>query len=101
MAYVVVWEFEVPDDRRAEFERTYGPDGPWRDLFATADGYLGTELLRAQSDSRYLTLDRWDRRASFDAFMATRHDDYRALDAQLDGIAQTERRIGDFDTVGP
>ena len=32
MTYVVVWEFDVPDARRDEFERTYGPAGPWHNL---------------------------------------------------------------------
>ena len=100
MTYVVVWEFDVPDARRDEFERTYGPAGPWHDLFSTGDGYLGTELLRASSGSGYLTVDRWDHRNSFDAFMSARTHDYRASDQRLGGIAVAERRIGDFDTVG-
>ena len=74
--------------------------GPWHDLFSTGDGYLGTELLRASSGSGYLTVDRWDHRNSFDAFMSARTHDYRALDQRLEGIAVAERRIGDFDTVG-
>jgi hypothetical protein len=99
MTYLVIWEFDVAVERRDEFESAYGPRGPWRDLFAPADGYLGTELVRAPSGSRYLTLDRWDQRVSYDTFMSSRADDYRVLDVRLEGIAQTERRIGDFDTV--
>jgi hypothetical protein len=37
--YATVWEFRVRADRRAEFERHYGPDGSWVALFRRGDGY--------------------------------------------------------------
>lgn len=99
MAYVLVWGFEVAQNHREEFERAYGPSGQWRDLFASAGGYLGSELLRAPTDGRYLTIDRWESKARFDDFMLAQGYAYEGLDVKLQGLTRTERQIGEFDTV--
>ena len=44
--FVTLWEFRVAPGRQAEFERNYGPGGPWIPLFRRAPGYLGSELLQ-------------------------------------------------------
>ena len=44
--FVVVWQFEIAEDKMAGFEAAYGPDGAWAQLFRTSPNYLGTELLR-------------------------------------------------------
>ena len=36
MSFSVVWEFHVPADNREAFERAYGSEGPWVDLFEEA-----------------------------------------------------------------
>ena len=54
---VRVWEYDVPETSRAEFERTYGAAGDWVQLFSSSDGFRGTELFVSLSDpGRYLTL---------------------------------------------
>ncbi|RJF90850.1 antibiotic biosynthesis monooxygenase family protein [Sphingomonas cavernae] len=96
-AYVIVWEFEVPAMRVAEFEQAYGSGGPWAALFARADGYLGTELLCcAERPGRYLTIDRWESETAFEMFKRLFGAEYVALDKSLEGIASTETRIGAF-----
>ena len=58
--FVIVWEFTVSPEQRAEFARAYGPEGDWAHLFARCDGYVSTELLRdAELPDRCLTLDYW------------------------------------------
>jgi hypothetical protein len=44
--FTVVWEFRVPARQRRAFEKTYGPEGAWVQLFRTGEGYVRTELLR-------------------------------------------------------
>jgi hypothetical protein len=57
---VRVWEYDVPETSRAEFERTYGAAGDWVELFSSSDGFRGTELFVSLSDpGRYLTVDRF------------------------------------------
>ncbi len=33
--FVVVWQFEIAEEKIAAFEAAYGPEGPWAQLFRT------------------------------------------------------------------
>ncbi|HWT65265.1 MAG TPA: antibiotic biosynthesis monooxygenase [Terracidiphilus sp.] len=95
--FVVVWQFEIAEEKIAEFEAAYGPEGSWAQLFRTSVDYRGTELLRdAYVSGLYLTIDRW---ASEDAFRTFRRDhdaDYETLDRACDALTQRETRIGAY-----
>ena len=93
-----IWRYEVKDEARAAFEATYGPTGDWARLFARAEGFRGTELFRAD-DGSYLTLDVWETRAHFDAFMAAHGEDYEALDRSTEGWTSSEHRIGGYEVL--
>jgi heme-degrading monooxygenase HmoA len=98
--HVVVWRYRVPAERRDDFERAYGSDGPWVALFATAGGYLGTTLLRAlEDDGVYLTIDRWRTPESFERFRDGFASSYEALDRKLQGLALEETCLGAFEPV--
>ena len=98
--YTILWEFRVPPDRRDAYETAYGPQGPWARLFGKAAGFAGVELLRCTEQAgRYLTIDRWRSRADFEAFKRDFGADYAVLDRQLEGIADSETRIGAFDAA--
>ena len=94
----MVWRYEVKSEARDDFEATYGPEGAWAQLFARAEGYCGTELLRAE-DGVYLTLDRWRVRADFDAFLAVHRADYEALDRATEGWTTAEEELGDYEVL--
>ena len=95
--FIVVWQFEIAEEKIAAFEAAYGPEGDWARLFRTSPDYHGTELLRdAYVPGSYLTIDRW---ASEDAFRAFRRDhdaDYEKLDRTCDDLTQKETRIGAY-----
>ena len=58
--FVVVWQFEIAEEKVPAFEAAYGPGGEWAKLFITSPDYLGTELLHdAYIAGNYLTIDRW------------------------------------------
>jgi len=42
--FVVVWKFEIAEEKVPAFESAYGPDGAWAQLFRASRNYLGTEL---------------------------------------------------------
>ena len=44
--FVVVWQFEIAEEKISAFEAAYGPEGTWAQLFRSSPEYLGTELLR-------------------------------------------------------
>ena len=91
----IIWRYEVHDAHRAQFEVGYGPTGDWARLFARADGFRGTELLRA-ADGSYLTLDVWRDKADFDAFLVEHGADYETLDRRTEGWTTHEHRLGEF-----
>ena len=95
---LILWEFRVRPGGEAAFERAYGPGGAWERLFASAEGWLGTDLLRDEADpGRYLTLDRWTSAAAYDAFRAGHREAYGALDRECGTLTADERLVGRFE----
>lgn len=95
--FVVVWQFEIAEEKLAAFEAAYGPDGPWAKLFHTSPDYHGTELLRdAYVPGNYLTIDRWTSEQAFRAFRKDHDAEYEALDRSCDDLTAREARIGAF-----
>lgn len=92
--FVRVWEYEVPSDRAAAFTAAYAADGSWAELFSRAAGFLGTELYRdAVRPGRFLTIDRWQNEQDWQSFLHAFSPAYESLDAQLEGLAATERSV--------
>lgn len=100
MSFSVVWEFHVPEANRPAFERAYGSEGPWVDLFAEAEGFLGTWLLRdKEHPGKYLSHDRWQSREAYEEFKRRFAERYQAMDDEMDGLATRENYVGTFDEV--
>jgi len=95
--FVVVWQFEIAEEKTAAFEAAYGPDGEWAQLFRTSPQYQGTELLRdAYVPGRYLTIDRWASEDDFRAFRRDHDKEYETLDRACDALTAKETRIGAY-----
>jgi heme-degrading monooxygenase HmoA len=95
--FVVVWQFEIAEDKIASFEAAYGPEGAWAKLFRTSTQYLGTELLRdAYVPGNYLTIDRWASEVDYRAFRKQHDQDYEVLDRACDPFTSRETRIGAY-----
>jgi len=97
--FVVVWQFEIAEEKVAEFEAAYGPQGSWAQLFRSSPSYQGTELLRdAYIPGSYVTIDRWASEAEFRAFRKAHDEDYEVLDRACDSLTSRETRIGAYTT---
>jgi heme-degrading monooxygenase HmoA len=95
--FVVVWQFEIAEEKIVAFEAAYRPEGAWAQLFRTSPNYLGTELLRdAYIPGSYLTIDRWASEQDFRAFRKDHDPEYEALDRSCDALTSRETRIGAF-----
>ena len=95
--FVVVWQFEIAEEKVAAFEAAYGPDGAWAQLFRNSPNYLGTELLRdAYIPFTYLTIDRWASEDDFRAFRKDHDTEYEVLDRASDSLTSRETRIGAY-----
>ena len=95
--FVVVWQFEVVEEKIAAFEAAYGAEGAWAQLFRVSPDYRGTELLRdAYIPGGYLTIDRWTNEEAFRAFRRDHDADYEAVDRSCDALTSRETRIGAY-----
>ncbi|HSI58280.1 MAG TPA: DUF4440 domain-containing protein [Ideonella sp.] len=95
--FAVIWEFEVPPDAQAEFQRHYGPQGSWAQLFRQDPAYLETLLLQDLArPGRYLTLDRWQSATAYRSFRERFAAPYRALDQACERLTRREADLGAF-----
>jgi heme-degrading monooxygenase HmoA len=95
--FVVVWQFEVAEEKASAFETAYGPDGNWAQLFRKSPDYLGTELLHdAYIQGSYLTIDRWASEQAFRNFRKENDAAYEVLDRTCDALTSRETRIGAY-----
>ncbi len=100
MSYVVVWEFQVRSGCEEEFERVYGAEGDWVQLFRQAQGFVRTDLLRDHTQAdRYLVLDYWDSPELYDAFRSTNAGAYSELDKRCVALTMAEKPVGSFTTL--
>jgi heme-degrading monooxygenase HmoA len=98
MSHARVWKFRPPAGREDEFHAAYSGSGNWARLFEQAPGYRGTVLLRpVEAGGWWLTIDRWDTVAHFDAFQNDFGVQYRGLDEELEGVAGEEVFVGAFE----
>lgn len=99
--YVVMWEFRVQPGMEGRFERAYGSEGAWAQLFKTGDGFSGTELHRDVSvPRRYVTLDFWKSQEAYQRFRRENAVRYASIDAECESLTQSEAEIGSFARVG-
>jgi heme-degrading monooxygenase HmoA len=95
--FVILWQFDIADEKTSAFEAAYGAAGKWASLFSRSTEYLGTELLKdAYVPGRYVTVDRWQSEEAFRAFRAQHDPDYEAIDRACDSLTSAETRIGAF-----
>jgi heme-degrading monooxygenase HmoA len=98
MTHIRVWKFRPPKGHETEFENAYSSTGNWAELFGKAPGFQGTALFRpSEPGGWWLTVDRWDEQGNFDAFAEVFRERYRALDAELEGVAGEEQFVGAFE----
>ncbi len=95
--FVIIWEFRVDPRKRRAFERAYGPEGDWAIFFRGAKGYFGTELIHdAQQQTRYLTMDYWKSRTSYETFKKQNRKMYEIIDQRCEALTMKELEIGKF-----
>lgn len=100
MRITVIWEFQVKPESISAFEKIYGPEGAWAQLFRQSADYLGTELLHGLSrPGRYLTLDHWTSREALQRFKQDHHAAYTALDKQCESLTEHEALLGEFESL--
>lgn len=98
--FIYIWEYFVKMENESEFERVYGPDGDWVQLFKQSTGYLGTELHRdITNTTRYLTIDYWVSKKARDSFREQFAEEFAALDRQCESLTDKEFFLGEFESL--
>jgi|SRR3954468_595249 quinol monooxygenase YgiN len=96
----IIWRFLPKPAKKAEFERVYGSEGDWVQLFRKSPGHVRTQLLRdSQREGWYTVIDVWRGRDEFDRFRADFGKEYSALDEKSESLTTTEEPIGEFEEV--
>ena len=96
--FVYVWEYIVKAEKKSAFERIYGADGDWANLFNRDAGYLGTELHQDISNNlRYLTVDYWVSKKARDNFREKFSVEFERLDEKCESLTEREIFLGDFE----
>jgi len=98
--YTYIWEYYVKDDFVSEFEKIYGHDGAWMQLFKRGNGYNSTELLRdCDNERRYLTIDSWISRSEYETFRKEFAAEFEELDKRCNLLTEDEGFLGSFDLL--
>jgi hypothetical protein len=98
--YITIWEYEVSEENKDEFKRSYGPNGVWVKFFSKAKDYIGTELLvKAGRNNKYLTIDRWGSKEAYDIFRSQWIDEYDAIDSDCESLTMSETHLGSFESI--
>jgi quinol monooxygenase YgiN len=96
----VLWQFRAKPDKIEQFERDYGPDGVWAQLFRKSPRYERSVLLRDPAqDASYIVIDIWQDEASYQAFKKEFRDEYERIDRQCETLTAEEKPLGIFDAV--
>lgn len=95
--FVTLWEFEVKSGCEVLFEKVYGPEGRWVQLFRRDASYRGTRLLREVGRERiYLTLDQWETREAYEAFREKHAAGYAEIDKYCEGLTLREANLSSW-----
>ena len=93
--YRLVWEFDVHAEKLAEFEQVYSPEGRWAIFFKQSPDYAGTQLYRNTQDARrFIAVDQWRSRISYETFRKQHAEDYATLDQGCRQLLVRERMLG-------
>ncbi|HKT25055.1 MAG TPA: antibiotic biosynthesis monooxygenase [Terriglobales bacterium] len=96
----VLWEFQVPQQKCAEFEKAYKSDGVWSQLFRRHPAYVKTILVRdSERKGCYLTIDVWKNRESYLEFKHRFAADYAKIDKSCEALTDSEGLIGVFEEL--
>jgi heme-degrading monooxygenase HmoA len=79
--FLALWEYEVKPGCEERFEKVYGPEGDWAQLFRRDPHYIQTRLVREGLRGRvYLTMDFWETREAYEEFIGAHRGEYEAMD---------------------
>jgi hypothetical protein len=96
----VLWQFRVKPDKLEPFERDYGPEGVWAQLFRRSPQYERSVLLRDPTqEATYIVIDIWQDEKSYQAFKKEFHEEYQKIDRACEALTLEEKPLGILDEI--
>src|SRR3989338_11073918 len=95
--FLVIWKYEISEIFRQDFEKLYGKNGKWVQLFQTGEGYLETQLIKDVSGSnKYVTIDKWLSQGQYEKFLVENKEQFEIIDVEGENFTKSETKIGWF-----
>jgi hypothetical protein len=96
----IIWEYRVSQEYWESFEKFYGAEGDWAQLFGRSAEFRGTTLLRDRAVAgRYLTIDSWSERPRSSDSWKGMVRKYKMLDVQCEEWTAYEMKVGTFESL--
>jgi len=101
-AYVRICEFRARPGLESEFERIYGPEGDWVQLFRKSKSFIRTELNNdTEARGRYITVDYFTSEPDYLQFLEQFREEYTSLDQRCEAVRASETFLGSFSNSSP
>ncbi len=95
--YMYMWEYHVSKNHIDEFEKAYGLNGDWVNLFKKAEGYIETELHKdINNEGRYITVDYWQSKEACINFRNKYQKEFNEIDERCETYTVKEISLGEF-----
>jgi len=95
--YSVIWKYKVKGGSEQRFEKEYGAEGTWNELFRLSQYYIGSYLYKSEEElDVYLLIDSWTDKKSYEDFKRAFADIYIKLSKRFSDLYESEVRIGAF-----
>ena len=98
--YTIIWKYKIKAEFEDIFEKEYGTNGAWYNLFEESEDYRGSILYKSQEEvNSYFLMDTWTTKESYEAFKKSCDEIYRKLSSQFEYLYETEEKIGTFNSL--
>ena len=97
--YLYIWNFKVPAENEVEFQKKYGPEGDWVELFRKAEGQRTLLLKNLDLPGWYTSIDMWESRKAFDIFREQFTLEFEKLDMLCESLTEIEVCKGRFEML--
>jgi hypothetical protein len=96
----IMWQFEIKQGCKAEFEQLYGVEGEWTAMNRHSRSYLGTSFLHDQNRaSRYILIEYWSEMLVYEQYRTYQADAIASLEERSRALVESVEPLGIFSAL--
>ena len=100
MVYMYIWSYKINPSYVDEFEKEYGANGKWSQLFQKSPHYHETILLKnSDHPHSYRTIDIWDNFDACNDFKLDNKQEFDEIDKYCERFTHKEQFEGNFERI--